>query len=110
MSGKCIARPMFLILLACPLFASGEAGGKSAAQCIEAAQQALRNAHQTLGSPTGSDNPTLERIVEAAKGDLRKLVWGDPQVRVTTSVTAGRIKIWASCGDEELRSEWTPQD
>lgn len=110
MSGKYIARPMFLILLACPLLAAGETGGKSAAQCVEAAQEALRNAHQALGAPIGNDDPTLERIVETAKGDLRKLVWGDPQVRVTTSVASGRIRIWASCAGEELRSEWTPQD
>lgn len=109
MSANPVARWVLLALLASPLLAFGEGANKSAAQCIDAAQAALRAAHHQLGSPPATDSKALEKIVEAAKGDLRKLVWGDPDIRVTTSVAQDRIRIWASCGGAELWGEWAPE-
>lgn len=101
-------RWILLALLATPLLVQGEGADKSAAQCVDAVQVSLRTAYHALGSPTGIDRKALEAIVEAAKGDLRKLVWGDPDVRVTTNVASDRIRIWVSCGGEELWGDWAP--
>ncbi len=84
------------------------AGAKTASDCIAAAETALQNAYVGLQSPVAPGRATLEKVVDSAKPDLRKLVWGDPDVRLTTSVLEGKIRIWVNCGGKERSKDWAP--
>ena len=99
-----------LLLGMCGNASLAQAAEKSATECISAAEAALQRSYKQLGSPVTADSAALEKIVEGAKDDLRKLVWGDPAARVTTSVLSGKIKIWANCSGEELSHDWLPSN
>lgn len=77
-------------------------------RCMQAAQQALTHAHAALGSPSGTDATSLERIVQGARDEMRNAVSGDPDAVVSTSVLGDRIKIWVNCDGEEQTRDWHP--
>lgn len=87
---------------------SGQATDALANPCIKTAVAALDQAHQSLGSPAASDFDSLDKIAKAARSDIGKATWGDPDARLSTSILDGKIRVWASCGGAESTYDWAP--